>query len=262
MDQIEVIIKIQTKNLMNYMLIGRFDKIEKLKELCEKISDVPPDKQILIYKGKILSNDKLISDYNIDDGDNIILLKKEKSSPVHISLIPNSGNPNLNNDFIKNNIIRLLNNKEINFTEIANMHKQYPDYISFLQKMDVDKFNNLFQSMGWGNFTDIFGIEPQIFKQIFYDTKDKDLMNNMLKDPSILELTLNHPEAKKIIQNSPILKFGLQNPQFLLAPHIMQKTQNIFRKDEKSKIESSSIGISVPPDPFESSQILNSTGQK
>ena len=77
MDQIEVIIKIQTKNLKNYMLIGRSDKIEKLKEFCEKISDVPPDKQILIYKGKILSNDKLISEYNIDDGDDIILKKRK-----------------------------------------------------------------------------------------------------------------------------------------------------------------------------------------
>ena len=43
MDQIEVTIKIQNKNLMNYMLIGRSDKIEKLKEQCEKISDVPPN---------------------------------------------------------------------------------------------------------------------------------------------------------------------------------------------------------------------------
>ena len=77
MDQIEVIIKIQSKNLMNYMLIGKSDKIEKLKELCEKISDVPQDKQILIYKGKILSNDKLISEYNIDDGDDIILKKRK-----------------------------------------------------------------------------------------------------------------------------------------------------------------------------------------
>ena len=40
-----------------------------------KISDVPSNQQILIYKGKILSNDKLISDYNIDNGDNIILKK-------------------------------------------------------------------------------------------------------------------------------------------------------------------------------------------
>ena len=72
MDLIEVTIKLQTKNLMNYMLIGRSDKIEKLKERCEKISDIPLDQQMLIYKGKILSNDNLISDYNIDNDDNII----------------------------------------------------------------------------------------------------------------------------------------------------------------------------------------------
>jgi len=42
----------------------------------KKKSDIPPDKQILIYKGKILSNNQLISDYNIDDGDNITLKKR------------------------------------------------------------------------------------------------------------------------------------------------------------------------------------------
>ena len=51
-----------------------------------KISDVPPNQQILIYKGKILSNDKFISDYNIDNGDNIILNKKKDLSSVNILL--------------------------------------------------------------------------------------------------------------------------------------------------------------------------------
>ena len=89
MDLIEVTIKLQTKNLMNYMLIGRSDKIEKLKERCEKLSDIPPDEQILIYKGKILLNDNLISYYNIDNNDNIILKKKEEPSPVNIPLNQN-----------------------------------------------------------------------------------------------------------------------------------------------------------------------------
>jgi len=65
-----------------------------------------------------------------------------------------------------------------------------------------------------------------------------------------------------MLQNNPDLKLAFQNPQLFLAPHIMQKEQNIFRKDEKSKIESSSIGISVPPDPFENNKMLNSTGKK
>ena len=165
MDQIEVIIKIQIKNLKNYMLIGRSDKIEKLKELCEKISDVPPDKQILIYKGKILSNDKLISDYNINDGDNIILTKKEEPSSVNNSLVSS-----------------LSNNKEIDFTEIANILKQNPFYLSFIQKIDLDKLINFCQSIGLGSFSDIFEIEPQKYKQIINKPEYKDIMNNMLND--------------------------------------------------------------------------------
>ena len=252
MNQIEVIIKIQTKNLMNYMLIGRFDKIEKLKELCEKISDVPPDKQILIYKGKILSNDKLISDYNIDDGDDIILKEKEDLSPVNNSLVLNFDISNLK-DIFSNNNISLSNNKEINFAEIANMYKQFPDYCTTLQKIDIDKLDNLFESMGFGKYSDIFGISPQKFNQILNDPESRDIMNNIFKDPSLIEIAFNIPEIKKIIQNNPFIKFGLQNPQLSLAPYIVKMSQNMVTKDEKSEIENSNTQISVPPDPFENS---------
>ena len=117
MDQIELIIKLQNKNLMYYMLIGRSDKIEKLKERCEKISDVPPNQQTLIYKGKILSNDKFISDYNIDNGDNIILNKREKPLPKYNPLfeIENIDISNLFKDFLKENNISSSDNKEYNF---------------------------------------------------------------------------------------------------------------------------------------------------
>ena len=190
MDQIEVIIKLQTKNLMNYMLIGKSDKIEKLKELCEKISDVPPDKQILIYKGKILSNDKLISDYNIDDGDDIILKEKEDLSPVNNSLVLNFDISNLK-DIFSNNNISLSNNKEINFADIANMYKQFPDYCTTLQKIDIDKLDNLFESMGFGKYSDIFGISPQKFNQILNKPDFEDMMNNIFKDPSLIEIAFN-----------------------------------------------------------------------
>ena len=200
------------------MLIERSDKIEKLKELCEKISDVPQDKQILIYKGKILSNDKLISDYNINDGDDIILKKKEECAPVNISLIPNSRISNLNNEIFKNNIISLSNNKEINFAELANMYKQNPDYLSTLQKMDIDKINNLSQSMGWGKISDFIGIDLQNLNHILNETKDMDIMNNILNDHSLLEIVFNHPEAKKIIQNNPLLNlvYKIHNYFYLL----------------------------------------------
>ena len=103
MDQIEVTIKIETKNLINYMIIGRSDKIEKLKEFCEKISDIPSTRQILIYKGKILSNDKLISDYNIDNGQTIILKKREETMDLNVPLDPYYNISNLNNIFSNKN---------------------------------------------------------------------------------------------------------------------------------------------------------------
>ena len=261
MDQIEVIIKIQSKNLMNYMLIGKSDKIEKLKELCEKISDVPQDKQILIYKGKILSNDKFISDYNINDGDDIILKKKEDPSPVNISLIPNSGNLNLNNEIFKNNIISLSNNKEINFTEIGNMLKQNPDYLSFIQKLDVNKLDNLYQLLGLGSFSDILGIEPQKYKQMQKDPESKEIMNNILNDPSLLEFVFNNPEIKQKFQKYPFIKLAFQYPHIFLSSQSLKKAQIYFKEDEKNKIENSSTGISVPPDPFENNQILDSSGK-
>ena len=236
MDQIEVIIKIQTKNLKNYMLIGKSDKIEKLKELCEKISDVPPDKQILIYKGKILSNDKLISDYNINDGDNIILKTKEDPSPVNISLIPNIGNLNLK-DIFSNNNRSLSNNKEINFAEIANMYKQFPDFLTTLKKIDFVKLDNFCQSMGFGKYSDIYGISPQKFNQILYEPESRDIMNNIFKDPSLIEVAFNFPEIKKIIQNNPFIKFGLQNPQLFLSPHLVQIPKIWLKKMKKVKLK-------------------------
>ena len=192
----------------------------------------------------------------------IILKEKEDPSPVNISLIQNSRISNLNNEIFKNNIISLSNNKEINFAELANMYKQNPDYLSTFQKMDIDKINNLSQSMGWGKISDFIGIDSQILNHILNETKDMDIINNIIKDPSLLELVFYHPEPKKIIQNNPFIKFGLQNPQLFLSPQNHQMTQNMFKKDEKSKIESSSIGISVPPDPFENNQMLNSSGKK
>ena len=261
MDLIEVTIKLQTKNLMNYMLIGRSDKIEKLKERCEQLSDIPPDEQILIYKGKILLNDNLISYYNIDNNDNIILKKKEEPSPVNIPLNQNFDFSLINNAFSNKNI-ELLEKKEINCNEIANAYKQIPDYLSILQNMDFEKLNNLYKLLGLGNISEIFGMDPKNMNQILNNPECRDMANNILKDPSLLQIILNHPEAKKKIQNCPILKFNLLNPQFSLAPQNFQFMKNIFKKEENIKIENSNTGISLPPDPFAQNQMLNSSGKK
>ena len=257
MDQIEVTIKIETKNLINYMIIGRSDKIEKLKEFCEKISDIPSTRQILIYKGKILSNDKLISDYNIDNGQTIILKKREETMDLNVPLDPYYNISNINNIFSNKN--KSLN-KQINFNEFANIYNQI-DYFSFLKEIDIDKLKNLFQLAGMENFAEFYCSELQKNKHILNKPEYKDIINNMLKDPSLLEIFFNNPEIKPLFINNPFLELSLKNPQ-IFSPQEFQKPKNLFKKDEKKMNESSFNEISEPPDPFGNSQMLNSSGKK
>ena len=91
MEQIEVNIKLVTNNQVYNLLIRKSETIIKLKEYCQVISNIPQDQQILLYKGKNLSNEKLIKDYDIENNNDIILAKKEEQKTVQ-----NSGNSNFN----------------------------------------------------------------------------------------------------------------------------------------------------------------------
>ena len=85
MEEIEVNIKLAENNKIYNILIRKVDTILKLKEYCKIISNIPTDQQNLLYNGIILSNEKLINDYNIENNHYIILAKKD-SKPVNIPL--------------------------------------------------------------------------------------------------------------------------------------------------------------------------------
>ena len=86
MEEIEVNIKIAENNKIYNIPIRKLDTILKLKEYCKIISNTPQDQQNLLYKGKILLDEKLINDYNIENNHDIILVKKKapKSEPIFI----------------------------------------------------------------------------------------------------------------------------------------------------------------------------------
>ena len=74
------VIKIKVKMTSNAKVydisIQKSDTIQKLKEECEKQTSIPVLQQNLVFKGRILTNDKLVSDYGIDNDHTIILVKK------------------------------------------------------------------------------------------------------------------------------------------------------------------------------------------
>ena len=263
MDQIEVNIKLASNNLIYNIPIRKADTILKLKEYCHKISNIPQDQQNLIYKGKILSNEKVISDYEIENNHNIILVKKEKSKPVNAPLLDNSDSSNLNEQLF-NYIKSIPTNKEINFNELSNFYRQIPN-LSSLINIDINKVNNLYQFLGFKSFSDIFGIEPQKYKELLKDPQFMDLIKNILLDPSLLKIAFNNPKAKIIIQNNPIMKHVFQSSGISSLPlKYILMLQNQIKEEEENINESSGTEIIVPPDPFGSvnnNQMLNSSGQ-
>ena len=268
MDEIEVNIKLASNNKIYNLPIRKSDSILRLKEYCKVISNILQDQQNLLYKGKMLLDEKLISDYNIENNDDIILVKKEKVKSVNVPLDQNSNNLNLNENAF--NILKNLdfsNNKEVKINEVANACSKIPDFFSLIGNLDLDLIENIFHSIGLGKFSEMLGIKPQEMKERLKDPSTKDMLNNMFKDPSIIETFLNNPILRGNFINNPIIKLGFQNPQLMFHPQNIQMVQKMFRDNKKNPNENDDAENSAPPDPFGSlnntqiNQMMNSPEQ-
>ena len=71
----EIKIKMTSNAQVYTIKVLKSDTIQTLKEKCEKETSIPPQSQNLLYKSHILSNEKLVSDYKIENDHTIILVK-------------------------------------------------------------------------------------------------------------------------------------------------------------------------------------------
>ena len=209
----------------------------------------------------MLLDEKLIKYYNIENNQNIILVKKK---------IQKSGSLNQNSKINFFNIINLnkSDNKEINPNDVFNICNIFPDIVSLYNNLDLNRFDDFYQLLGVGNFKDIIGIEPQKMKELLKDPSTKEMVNDMLKDPSTFEKLLNNPNFRAGIQNNRFLKFVFQNLNFLANKiannsNYLQMMLNILKENKGDELNFGT-GISIPPDPFENvnnNQIMNSSSQ-
>ena len=238
MEEIEVNIKLSAENQVYYISIRKLDKILKLKEHCKIISNIPIDQQNLFYKGKMLINEKLISDYNIENNHDILLVKKGDPIPENVIL---------NQPFNKFNI-KFQNDKEININETANILNKL-NLDSFINNIDWNNIDSISQSFGIDKITDISGVKPQKIKEKLNDPSFREIFNKVIKDPSLLKMAFNNPVLQEKIKNFPSLNFGLQNLHVLLYPQFFQMAKNILPKQKENSIENYGTN---PPNPFES----------
>jgi uncharacterized ubiquitin-like protein YukD len=97
-DSININIK-QTNNNQTFdVSIQKFNTILELKKACAEKSGLSENQQNLVYKGRILSDEKLVSDYSIGEGHTIILVKKvsqedKDKAKTSTGQTSNTGNP-------------------------------------------------------------------------------------------------------------------------------------------------------------------------
>ena len=247
MEQIEVNIKLASNNLIYNLPIRKSETILKLKEFCQIISNIPPDQQNLLYKGKTLLNGKLIEDYLTENNQEIILVKKDEQKKV--------------------NIHQFSDNKEINPKKIADAFEKFPDLLSFCEKIDLVKLGNYLKLMKIGNSPGISNAHIQKLNEYLKDPTGRNLLKNISKKRSLVLNYFSDPIVQKDLQKIPILNLWLQYPEIYLTPQNFQKIQNMFPINGNNIIESSNISLSAPPVPFESlninqnSQMMNSLGE-
>ena len=75
-ENITIKIKMSMNNTTFEVTIAKSATINELKESCKTSSGINPPEQNLVYRGRILVDEKLISDYNIANEHTIILVKK------------------------------------------------------------------------------------------------------------------------------------------------------------------------------------------
>ena len=187
-NKINVKIKKYLEEKENNILINKKDSILKLKELVNRIYNIPPERQNLLYKGKILDKTKLIEDYYIKSNDLIILVKKA---------LPQ----NYKCEFINENQIQ---------------NENYFD------------FENLFRSMGvnfdFETYKYLFNNIPLIDSLLPILSSNPDYMNYSL---DLIMGNNNQNQFKQIIKDQ-FKQNGMSNFNFTQLMQLMLKNNNNF----------------------------------
>ena len=241
-DEIQIKIKMTSNAQVYTIKVLKSDTIQTLKEKCEKETSIPPQSQNLVYKGRILTNEKLVSDYKIENDHTIILVKKHTSSPPTItenktntqsSTTNNTSTNNTNTGNNNNNSNN--NNNNNNQNPFMGMGGQMPDLSqlgSLMGNIDPNMLNNMMQNLGNGGGLGNMGINPQMMSQILSNPMYMQMMQNMLQNPEMLQMALNSPQMRQLARNNPQMQALLNNPQLLqqmLNPQTLQMMSNMFQ---------------------------------
>ena len=200
-DNIILRIEFTEDDSINQILINKKSTIQNLKLAIKNKININCDEQVLINKGEILQNDKLIKDYDIINNNRIILVKEEKEP----NLIDDINDDDY--DESENQIIR-INQDEDNPNVLLDMN-------FYLKKK--------------------YGLNPNLLTSFMTSQIGKTMINNMFSDPEAFFNFVQNPIIKKVFEKEPLLKFCEHDFKNLIENQEIQMMMGQLSQVKKQK---------------------------
>lgn len=189
--------------------------IEDLKVIISAAADVPPERQRLIYSGKVLKDDQTVASYKIQDGHTVHLVKSAAAKPatpqpaVETAATDRSSGAPTNiaaGQGLFNPLADLTGARYAGYTQLPSALMFGPDG-------------------GMGAFPD-----PEQMTLMMDSPMFQEQMNALLLNPQMLDFMINqNPQLRAM---GPQVRTMLQSPMFremLLNPETMRSMMNMTR---------------------------------
>lgn len=192
--------------------------IEDLKVIISAEADVPPERQRLIYSGKVLKDAETVELYKIQDGHTVHLVKSAAAKAPASTPAASSGSSNETgtNASVPSNIAA----GQGLFNPLADLTGAR--YAGYTQLPSASMFG---PDGGMGAFPDSEQMNQMMLSPMFQEQ-----MNSLLLNPQMLDFMINqNPQLRAM---GPQVRAMLQSPMFremLLNPEAMRSMMNLSR---------------------------------
>jgi ubiquilin len=220
-EQINLKVKQTSNNTTFDISISKSASVIELKKACSEHTKLTEKEQNLVYKGRILADDKNLSDYNVQNDHTIILVKKfvekeEKQEPKTTGTTTTTQQLGQSTS-----------------TTSTNQQNQNVDPFSMFGGLggNMGNMGGMGGLGGLGGLGGMGGVDPSQLGSMLNNPQYMQMMNEMLSDPNTMNMIMNSPQLKPLLDSNPHLRQMMQNPQMMqmmLNPQNLQNALNMM----------------------------------
>ncbi|XP_022940009.1 ubiquitin domain-containing protein DSK2a-like [Cucurbita moschata] len=261
-EGVKVNVNIRCSNGSKFsVLVNLESSVGSFKSILAEQSEVPPDQQRLIYKGRILKDDQTLKSYGLEADHTVHLVRGSAPAvpPTNPATAPNASVPNTTS----------TNARSVGLNEGGALGGGFGLESSLFPGLGID---------GLGATGGLFGAGLPEFDQVQQQlTRNPNIMReimnmpaiqNIMNNPDIMRnLIMNNPQMREIMDRNPELAHILNDPntlrQMLEAARNPELMREMMRNTDRamSNIESSPEGFNMLRRMYETVQepFLNAT---